>query len=824
MEFYTSVKKLGNHILYRGIDSSGRRITDKFEYSPKLYVEDAKSDFPTFKNLFGVPLKQLPFSSIREANDWIKQYERIENFSIYGEKRFEYGYIGETFSSTIKYDISKLLTYTIDIETKLETNTGFPDPKFCREEISLITIHNSITGKMIGFGQNAYTRTLPNNWEYHECGTEVQLLKRFLNFWTNNYPDIVTHWNGRLFDMPYIYRRIAMILSEKDAKRLSPYNYVSEKMETIGDKDYYIYDIYGIESLDFLDLYKKFTYVTQENYKLDTIAFIELGENKVENPYDTFKQFYEKDWNLFVEYCFIDTELVVKLNNKLKLLELAITIAYLAKCNFSDVLSPVKTWEVIIYNRLLARNVITPITVAEKMTGEYGGGFVKEPLRGMQKWIMSFDVNSMYPHICMQFGISPESIVEGIRLSVTIDGMLNQEYDFSDILENYAITANGVMYKNDVKGILPELMEFYYNERVKVRKLMKLPEYLEQMSSLDNAQMAYKILINSLYGAAANKHFKYFDIRLAESITLTGQVAIQWVAKRINQYMNKICKTKDVDYIIAIDTDSNYISFEKFVEIYCQGKDDYQIAAMLDKVSKEKILPLIEEAFQEFSEYTKCNENKLKMGRENIGKTAFWTAKKKYAMAVVDQEGKIYNPPKMKVMGLEVVRSSTPKFVRDALKETIELMLTKDISHVRNYVKSFKDQFYDTHVDKIAFPRGVNNVEKYMDSVTLYSKGCPIQVRAAILHNRFVKENKLDNKYPYIVDGDKIKFVYLKMPNPMRENVIAWVGSFPTEMKYLDKYIDYDIMYKKVFLEPLKNMLDAVNWELEHKINLEDFF
>jgi DNA polymerase elongation subunit (family B) len=818
LEFYTSVRKLGKNILYRGIDEYGDRFTYRQEYSPTLYMESPDGDY---KSLYGICLKPLPFLTIPDAKEFINQYSQIENFSLYGEKRFEYSFISDTFKRKIQFDLSKIVKYTLDIETKLETDTGFPDTKNCREEISLITIHNSVTGRMIGFGQYPLSKPLPENWDYYLCETETQLLKRFIIYWSNNYPDIITHWNGRLFDIPYLYRRISKILGEPFAKKLSPYGHVYEKEETIGDKDYFIYDIYGIESLDYLDLYKKFTFVPRERYNLDTIAFVELGEKKVENPYPTFREFYVKDWDLFTTYCFIDTELVVKMEQKLKLIELVITIAYLAKCNFSDVMSPVKTWEIIIYNRLLEKNIITPLDNSGKMMTEYPGAYVKEPQSGLQKWIMSFDFASMYPHVCMQYNISPETLLEE-HVSVSVDGLLNKEYDLSGY-KGSAVTANGCLYRTDIKGILPELMDYYYNERVKVRKMMKDPIYKNDIDSLDNAQMAYKILINAMYGSLANQHFKYFDVRLAESITLTGQLYNKWVENHINKYLNKVCSTDGIDYVKYMDTDSCYISFDQFVIKFCQGKTDYEISSILGKIAKDKILPEIEKACAQLAIYTNCPETRMSMARENIASTAFWTAKKKYAMAILDEDGKIYNPPKLKVMGLEIVRSSTPQFVRDALKEMVRLILLHDIDKVREYENEFKTEFYKTSPERIAFPRGVNNISKYMDNTTLYKKGCPIHVRASILYNYFIKQKKLENMYPLISDGDKIKFIYLKLPNYIRENVIAFNDEIPQEL-HLTEYVDYDMMYSKVFIEPLNSMLDSLGWDLKHKFNILDFF
>lgn len=819
MDFYTSVRRHGNNILYRGINEYGKQHLAKFEFQPTLFVPTIKAS--NYHTLFGDNLMPIQCESIRDARDYIKQYEGIENHKIYGENRFEYEYISKEFPDFIQYDISKMVIYALDIETKLETNNGFPHPEHCYEEISLITIYDSLKQKSITFGQYGFTGDLPKNAEYFECINEQQLLKRFLSYWKNNYPDIVTDWNGRLFDIPYLYRRIHKMLGESYAKKLSPFGIVQERIEEINDEQFYLYDIYGIEHLDYLDLYKKFTFVTQESYKLDNIAFVELGENKIENPYNTFREFYEKDWNTFVLYNIKDADLVFRLETKLKLIEQVVTMAYMAKCNFADILSPVKTWELLIYNRLLEKNIVSPIFGDNKDAGSYPGAYVRTPLEGFQKWVMTFDVNSEYPHVDIQFNISPETIVENERINVTVDGILNREYDLSKY--PYAVTANGVMYRTDKQGIIPELMEYLYSERKKINGQIKSTKDTKLAETLDIRQKAFKLLLNSGYGALANKHFKYFDIRLAESITLTGQVAIRTIGEHLNKYINKISGTENVDYWTYSDTDSVFMRFDKFVEKYFSGMDEYKIAENLAKIADDKILPQIGKAFEDLARYTNCPKNRLKMGREIIASNSFFCAKKKYAMLVLDKEGKVKSPPDMKIMGLEIVRSSTPKFVRNALRESVRLILSTDLPTVRTYVEKFQQIFYSTNIDEISFPRGVNNIAKYYDKATLYKKGCPIHVRASLLHNFYVTKKNVQEKYQMIEEGAKVKFVYLRMPNPIKENVIAYQGKLPHEFN-LDKYVDYGTMYEKVYLEPLQSMLDAVNWRLKEVVTMDSFW
>jgi DNA polymerase elongation subunit (family B) len=828
LEFYTSVRKLGKNILYRGIDEYGNRVCEKVEYSPTLYVEDNVGEC-IHKSMHKLPLKPIKFLNIPDANEFISSYDSIENFSIYGEKRYEYSFISELFKGNIHPDYSKVLIYKLDIETKLDLNEGFPYPAQCREEISLITITNSITKRVTTFGTFVYDNRDNVNFIY--CINETQLLKHFLQFWVSSYPDIITGWFSKGFDIPYLYRRMVKVLGEKHAKRLSPFNWVNESV-SVTDKgmEEFEYDIYGIDHIDYRDLYKKSIQDPRESYKLDEIAFIELGERKVENPYDTFKEFYVNDPSLFVSYNIQDTVLLDRLEDKLRLLGNIMFVAYKCKINFSDAMSPVRTWEILIYNHLLSKNIITPLGKSGAPVLDFAGGYVKHPVIGKHNWVVTWDVNSMHPHIIMNYNISPETMLNTPVKKFSIDDLLYKTVNLDNI--DGIMSANGVQYSKEFEGILPELMSTFYAERQSIQAELKPMKKIDNPSSdildkirmMDVAQNGIKIgILNSGYGALGNKHFKYFDTRLAEAVTLGSQIAIRWVGTAINEYLNKVCKTVDEEYFIYADTDSNFLKFEKFVELYCQGMTDREISDTLSKVSEDKIIPLIEKKFNELAQYMKCNENRLKMSRENIAKSVFFRGARNYAMAVVDQEGKKYDPPKMKIAGLECVKSSTPKIAREYLKKCVELILLDSIESVREYEQSAKQDFYSKSVQEIALPRSVNGVEKYSDPTTLYKSRCPIAVRGAILHNYYVTKHNLQNKYQMINDGDKIKFAYLKLPNPIRENVISWNGKIPHEI-ILDNMFDYDIMYSKAFIGPLESMLDCVGWDLKHKFNILDFF
>jgi len=595
------------------------------------------------------------------------------------------------------------------------------------------------------------------------------------------------------------------------------------------------YDIGGITQLDYLDLYKKFTYTNQESYRLDHIANVELGQKKLDHSeFDTFKDFYSKGWQKFVEYNIIDVELVDRLEDKMKLIELALTMAYDAKVNYSDVFYQVRMWDTIIYNYLKNRNIVIPPKERSDKDAKYAGAYVKEPIPGKYDWVVSFDLNSLYPHLIMQYNISPETLLEERHPSATVDKILNQDVTFEMYKDN-AVCANGAMYRKDVRGFLPELMDKMYDERVifKKRMLKAKQEYektptialQKEIARCNNVQMAKKIALNSAYGAIGNQYFRYYKLANAEAITLSGQVSIRWIENCMNKYLNKLLQTEETDYVIASDTDSIYLNLGPLVDKFLSNKSDDKAAvvALLDKICQEKLEPFIESSYQDLASYVNAYDQKMQMKRENIADRGIWTAKKRYILNVHNSEGVAYAEPKLKIMGIEAVKSSTPAPCRQMIKDGLKLMMNATEDDVINFIDKCRDEFKALPPEQIAFPRTASDVRKYHSHADIYVKGTPIHIRGSLLFNHYIKENKLTKKYSLIGNGEKVKFLYLKKPNIIQENVISFIQDFPTELG-LDKYIDYDLQFEKSFVEPLKAILDAIGWNVEKTVNLDLFF
>ena len=344
---------------------------------------------------------------------------------------------------------------------------------------------------------------------------------------------------------------------------------------------------------------------------------------------------------------------------------------------------------------------------------------------------------------------------------------------------------------------------------------------INEISKYNNIQMAKKIQLNSAYGAVGSEYFRYYDLRNAEAITLGGQLAIKWIEKKLNAYLNDICKTDDYDFVVAIDTDSVYLRLDKIVKGSYKGKelpDKNKIVDLLDTISKKAIEPFIDKSYEELADYVNAYEQKMQMGRESISDTGLWTAKKRYALNVYDNEGVRYAKPKMKVMGLEIVKSSTPANVRDKLKESVAVMLNGNEQQIRDIVHKYKSDFYDLPPEDISFPRGINDYKKYLTQ----DNRIPIHVKGAMLFNKLLDKHGI-NTIEKITDGTKVKFAYLKTPNPYHQNVISFVGGLPKEFD-LERWIDYDIQFEKAYIKPLEGLLTPMGWDWEEKSSLESYF
>ena len=828
MKFYTNVQLIGNQFLVRGVEN-GRRYEHRDEFFPTLFVKSKKKT--KYKTLNGEAVETINPGTVRDCRDFYKRYDGVENFEIYGNDRYIYQYISEKYpEDEIKFDISKIKLVTLDIEVASEQ--GFPDVESCVEEILAITIQDYTTKQIVTWGVKPFQNNR-KDVTYHYCPTEYDLLSNFINYWMQDVPDVITGWNIQLYDIPYICKRLRRVHGEKLMKRMSPWGLVSEGEVHIMGRTHTTFDVGGVTQLDYIDLYKKFTYKAQESYRLDYIAKVELGQQKLDHSeFDTFKDFYSKGWQKFIEYNIIDVELVDRLEDKMKLIELALTMAYDAKVNYNDVFYQVRMWDTIIYNYLKKRNIVIPPKNRSQKNEKYAGAYVKEPKPGKYDWVVSFDLNSLYPHLIMQYNISPETLCESRHPTATVTGLLQKEIEIDG---DYAVCANGAQYRKDKRGFLPELMDKMYGDRVIFKKKMiqakkdyeKNPSntLTKEIARCNNIQMAKKIALNSAYGAIGNQYFRYYKLANAEAITLSGQVSIRWIENKMNQKVNKILKTEDVDYVIASDTDSIYLNLGPLVDRVYEGREktNQGVVTFLNKVCENEFEPFIESSYQELANYVNAYDQKMVMARENIADRGIWTAKKRYILNVWDSEGVRYEEPKLKMMGIEAVKSSTPAPCRAMIKDALKLMMNGTEEEVIKFIDDSRKKFKSLPPEEISFPRSASNVEKYKAHSTIYAKGTPIHIRGALLFNHYVKKHKLDNKYSLIQNGEKIKFCYLKKPNIIHENIISFIQDFPHELD-LEKYVDYDLQFNKSFLEPLKIILDAIGWNVEKTVNLELFF
>ena len=820
--FYTNIILKGDTLYLRAI-SNGKRIMEKIKYKPTLFVPTKKKT--KFKTLTGTTVEPVKFNSIYQARDFIKNYEEQPDL-VYGQERFQYCYLSDNYPGIIEWNQDKILTLSLDIEVASEN--GFPDPNQAEEEVLAITVKNYTTKKIMVWGIYDYNNTR-DDVDYVHCDDEEELLREFVSFMESVQPDVITGWNTTFFDIPYLCLRIKKLFGNKFMQTLSPWRVVTEEHTSTFGRDVTRYNIWGVANLDYLDLYKKFTYTDQESFTLDNIAFVELGTKKDPNPYDTFKEWYTKDYQSFIDYNIKDVELVDALENHLGMIQLMFTMAYEAKINYNDVYSQNRMWDVIIFNYLKEKNKVIPQRVRNDKTAKYEGAYVKDPLVGQHNWVMSFDLNSLYPHLIMQYNISIETLIkESFPHKISVDKLLTKEVDTSMLPElGLTVTPNGACFRTDIKGFLPELMEKFYNDRVKFKKYMleakqryedtKDEKYLAQISTYHNIQMARKIALNSSYGSMGNEYFRYYDERLATAITTAGQLSIRWIEGKVNDYINTILQTKDEDYIIASDTDSIYVTFDKIVRQTFENRSDTSrdtITNFLDSVAKEKIQPFIDECYRDLASYINAYENKMDMAREVIADKGIWTAKKRYILNVIDSEGVRYNEPQLKVMGIEAVKSSTPHACRQRIREALKVIVGEGELEVNKFIQTFRKEFMELPVEAMAFPRSVNGIRKWGDKTTIFKKGTPMHIKGAIMYNYLVNKHKLNNKYPLIQDGEKLKYVLLKTPNVLQSNVIAFLGELPKEFNLHDT-IDRDLQFEKSFVDPIDLILESIDWKVD---------
>lgn len=834
MLFYTNAAVIGDQLHYCGYDKKGIKVFKKEKFEPSIFIESNQGH--THRGYDGHLLHEKKMS-LRDFSDYVRTYESC--FPIYGNISPIYQFIYSKWGNeAVPFQTDMLRIYSFDIE--LLQDESKIDVNKAENEITAISFQDIKKGTFIVFStcefdtQKIQTESLRDKKiVYIKSESERSLLQNVVAFFKKSKPDALTGWYIEYFDIPYLYNRIANVLGANALQEASIFGSIRQKVITSNGKTYAYKDI-GIPVYDFKELYKKFVYEKLEQGTLEYCANENLGMGKIKYDGD-LDGLYRDNPQLFIEYNIFDTYLVTLLEHKLRLIDLAVSIAYWAKILYPDIFSPVKTWDVMVYMALKEKGLETlPFQKAKEV--EVIGAYVFEPRKSMRKAVVSYDTNSLYPNVIISFNLDPMTIVDGFTgipgipqavygdaLHFNMDAAIENALNYAAIKKTgYSYTTNGYYWKHDRQGIFGQIMESLYNERVKIKKQLKV--FFDQSQYLK--EQAIKILLNSGYGAFLNPHFRYYDPRIAEAITTSGRVLTRFLFKKIDEI--------DGAEVIYGDTDSVYISCEKVVEGIADTKE------MIKKVSEfadKNITPAIEKAFVEITERLNTYRNTFQAKQEVVADKMLLKGKKMYIVRSHMDGGKLFDKPKMKYTGVEIVRTSTPMAIRKILKDMVNYIFNEDreamIAALREYWKTYQA----LPVEDIASPRGVSDVESYRNeseeaglfgsTSKIYAKGTPINSKAALIYNDLVK--KLNLNYRLIYGSNKMKFIPLKTPNPIGEKVIGFNDKFPPEFG-LDRYVDREEQFESSFLRPLEDLSCIIgvyglsDIVLKQKNNLVNFF
>lgn len=816
--YYTNIQTKGSQILLRGVRDGTRFKVSRRDFSPELFIptRDKQSEYT---GIYGQPMERVEFRNMWEGRQYIRQYKDVENFSIHGNDNFITQFAGKEHPSNITFDMKHICVATIDIEVGSEN--GFPSPEIAKEEVISIAIHDTLSDKTHVFACGEFDNQ-DDTVVYHRCDDEKDLLSRYMRHWSKLSPDIVTGWYIRGFDIPYLIRRLDRVFGEDAHRHMSPWKFVREKNVIINNESGTSHEISGVALLDYIDLYKKYSTPVQgrkPSYALDFIAHAEgVGQKLDYSEHESLHRLYKEDYDKFIRYNVQDVTLVRKLDEKLGYINLQVTMAYQAKINYEDVYSPKKLWDAIIYNYLRPKNVIIPPEPKNPDGVGIKGGYVKPTINGMHKWVVSFDVTSLYPSIISSLNLSVETIHEK-HLTVHAEPTLmlanGVDTDTAKTL-NATFAANGMMYDKSRRGYLPALIDELFDRRAEIKRDIKSGKFsAEEVIRMKGDEQGIKLAMNSLYGLLLMKYFRYYNPDNGSAVTQSGQFIIQKTYQELNKYLNKVVGTEDHDFVIAGDTDSGIFCLDPVVKKFFGDKDvdEDKIVHFLDELCRRKLEPKIVEIFDDVADTMNFYKNRLSMKRECICNKAVWTGKKRYIMSVMDDEGKRNDPPELKIKGVEIVRSSTPPICVDWMKEAVDIIMISDTKReVSKFISQKKKEFMKLPAEEVSKPSTANNLTKYSDHVNIYGFKCPAHVKGALLYNHYIRSMGLEKQYRIINEGDKIKFTYLREPNPIRDSVIAFPTSLPDELG-LAEFIDYETQFEKNFLKPLNSLLTEIGWE-----------
>lgn len=838
--FYTNFEMDWDHILLSYYVDDVKQ-TKRIKLKPSLYIPSGlnNTEYLTFDNK---PVMRVDFDSVKEARNFVKSYENSGNMKIYGTPLYHYVYIYENFKNQ-KVDTKKIRILNYDIET--DCVGGYPDHDLADKEINAVTIKVFGSKDIYVLGLQDYKTREQELLElikkgykihYRKCENERDLIKSFYYIWKRINPDVVTGWNISKFDNAYLIKRAKYLFDDEFVNSLSPFGKINHSTITYYNKEMDVFDIVGVKTLDYMEIYKKFSQGMEESYSLNYLSEKLLNKQKLDySEYGSLAALYTQNHDKYIDYNIIDVIRVEEIDAVVNYMDIAFEIAYETLTNYNDSLTTIRVWDVMIHNYLMDRNIVVPYSSDNRKERSIAGGFVKLPHIGKHDWVMSFDFKSLYPHLCMTFNISPDTYLGTFKpvfgdMSVTkiLENRL-EEYKDKILGQDVTVTGCGTVFTRKRQGFIPAIMEHLFSLRAEHQK--KEDEYeriyaetkdeeAEMLSGIfANKSYAIKILLNSGFGALSNEFYRFFHDNLAESFTLSGQLAIKTVEIFVNKRINELMETTDVDYICAIDTDSIYINLSDVVRRYCKVADpvDY-----LEELS-DTIQEWIQEGLEHLYKQTNAYQKKLFMGLEAIG-PGIWIAKKRYIMSLPSFKKIRYNPPKIKIMGIEAVRSTTPLIVRNWIKDAIPMALKGDSTEIKTYIDEKWDEFVQLPFDSTAMPKGTNDLEKYSDRQMIYTKGTPLHVRGALLFNHHIKKNNWDKEIDVIKSGDRVKTMYLKLPNPLMENVISVPEEIPGKLKEFEDYIDHQKQFDKTFLDAFTRITNAAGINLSSNISMDSFY
>lgn len=830
-------------------DESGKRICYDTTYEPYIYLETNNESSEL--SIFNTKLKRKKFKNQGERSRYLKDnnVERVfENFGVQQQFLIDSFWDKNESEDFTKHPIRVLF---IDIETY--SPDEFPIPDNPQHPINIITVYDTIEKRFYTWGLKKHNST-SSNTTYIYCKTEEELLKKFISYFQSDYPDILSGWNSEFFDIPYLVNRITVLLGEEYTKKLSPVGSIRSIvfMGKFG-KEQTHWHIEGVSCVDYLDIYKRFCPVLRESYKLDAIGETELGENKVDYGDVNLSTLADTNWEMFVEYNIQDVNLLVRLEEKLQYLELLRMIAYAGLTTFEGALGSLSVITGLCAIRARKRGQRIPTFRKEKTDDKQNAGaYVGEPIQGFQNYVVSFDANSLYPNVMITLNLSPETklgkIIDKNDENITIKHVNGSTYtltheNFKKFVEReeVAISKARILFSQKTKGIIPDTVDFYYDKRVKIKKLLltakkKLshikktdPEYSKQkhlVDSLNIQQHTIKILINTIYGYFGNKHSPLGDDELAESITLTGQSVIKESNRLLTNFIKEQANLTDQEIkndspIIYNDTDSSYISLKHIV------KSKNIKAFNSDSTVTPEYYKLVQDIETYLNDKIKIwganvlnsKDCRLNFKREVISDVGLFLQKKRYVIHILDEEGIPCN--KFKYTGVEVVRTTMPAPIKPYVKEIIETMLkTQSVTETNKIFNKTYDTFKSLPLEEISFVMGVQGYEKYAAKCDMFetAKHMPIHVKSAYYYNILLDKFNTGKKYEKISSGDKVRYFYVKQPNKYGVHVMGYKYNYPKEFTGIFEP-DHEKMFEKIIFSVIERFYDAVRWTLKSPSN-----